>query len=130
MAAGEHHPQLAVLDLGVEKQFVESCGVRGVSGGPLPQNAITDLVAPESIEDLILGDAMDPPRRIVGNTANAPRFHCVQKSGLHHVLGEAKVPPAEDAGQYGHQAARLMAEEMLHERSDRFRLARGHGSIG
>src|SRR5262245_5047950 len=70
---------------------------------------------------------MDPPRRVVGHTPDAPRLQGVQEGGLHHVLDEVEVPPPEDAGQHGHQAPRLMAEEMLHERGDRFRLGRGHG---
>src|SRR5262249_35763698 len=75
------------------------------------------------------GDAVDPARRVVGHPADAPGFQGVQEGGLDHVLDEVEVPPAEDAGQHGHQAARLMAEEVLHERGDRLRLGRGHGRV-
>src|SRR5262249_13999820 len=112
-------------DLRVEEQFVESLLVRGPGGGPPPQDALADLVAPQGVENLVPGDAVDPPRRVVGHAANAPRLQGVQEGRLHHVLDEVEVSPAEEAGQDGHQAARLMAEEMLHERGDRFRYAHG-----
>ena len=61
-----------------------------------------------------------------GIPATPPRLQGVEQSGLDHFLDEVEVPPAEETGQHGHQSPRLAAEEMLHERSDRFRLCRGH----
>src|SRR5262249_61567587 len=58
-----------------------------------------------------------------------PRCKGVEEGCMDHVLDKGEVPPAEEAGQDGHQAPRLMAEEMLHERSNRFPLGRGHGPI-
>src|SRR5262249_44814694 len=78
-------------------------------------------VAPQGIEDLVLGDAVHPARRIVGHAAHAPRLQGVRERGLHHVLDQLEVPPAEDTRQHRHQAARLMAEKVLHQRNDPFR---------
>ena len=56
-----------------------------------------------------------------------PGLQGIHERGLHHVFDKVEVPPAEDAGQYGHEPPRLVAEKMLHERGDRFRFGRGHG---
>src|SRR5262249_3182033 len=61
---------------------------------------------------------MDPRRRIVGHSPDAPCVQCVHQRCLHHVLDEVEVPPAENAGEHGHQPPCLMAEEMLDERGD------------
>src|SRR5262249_36140210 len=119
MTAGEHHPQLAILDLRVEKQLVETCFVRRSSGSKLSQNAAADLVAAQGVDDLVLGAAMHPPRRVVRHPADAPRLQGVHERGLHHVFDEVEIPPTEDARQDRDQSAGLMAEEMLHQRSHR-----------
>jgi hypothetical protein len=77
MAAGEHHSELAVLDFRVEKQIVQTFFIRRPVGGPLPQDALTDLVTTQGIQNLVLGDAVNPPRRIIGHSANAPRLQGV-----------------------------------------------------
>src|SRR5262249_30290617 len=73
-------------------------------------------------------DAMDPRRRTIRNL-NPPGLQGVHQGGLHHVLDKIEVPPAEVPRQHGHQPPRFMAEEMLHKRSHRFRLAGDHGSL-
>src|SRR6516165_11422191 len=118
MAACEDHPELAVLDLAVEKQLVEPLLVHGARGRPPLQGALSDLVAPERIDDLVFGDAVDPGRWIFRYAAQAPRLQGVHKGRLHHVLDEVELLPTENPGQYSNQSPRRMAEEMLHQWSD------------
>src|SRR5262245_34311975 len=121
MAAREHHPQLAVLDLGIEKVLFNPFVLHRASGDPRSQHTFTNLVAPQNIENLVLGNAVHPARRIVGHAAHVPGFQGVQERRLHHVLDELEMPPAEDAHEHGHQAAGRMAEEMFDEWGDGFR---------
>src|SRR5262249_1584271 len=126
MAAGEHHPKLAVLDLRVEKHRVEPLVVGWTREGPSSQNAITDPFASQRIADLVLGDAVHPARWIVRHTADPPRLQGIHERGLHHVLDKLEFLPAEETGKHSDQTPRLVAKKVLHERSDRLLLWPGH----
>src|ERR1700687_4089546 len=103
MAAREDHPQLTVLDLGVEKPVVDALVLRGPSGNPLAHDTAAGFIAPQRINDSVFGDAMNPAGRVVGHAAGTPRLQGLEQRGLHHFLDEIEVPPAEVASQYGYQ---------------------------
>src|SRR5271166_1563486 len=54
MAAGEDHPELAVLDRRVEEQVIDSRARRGAKSGPFQSDATLNLGAPERVENLVL----------------------------------------------------------------------------
>src|SRR6516165_8637788 len=124
MTASEHHPQLAVFDFRIDEQLVETLLSVGPLPGPFFPDSLTNLISPQGVENLVLGDAMDPAGRIIRNL-HAPGLERIQERRLHHIFDELEVPPTEDAREHRYQSARLMAEEMLHKRSNGFSLVWG-----
>src|SRR5262249_34108463 len=53
MAAREHHPQLAVLDLRVDEELVDADLDRRARGGPLLRGPLARPAAPQRVEDLV-----------------------------------------------------------------------------
>ena len=128
MAAGEDHPQLAVFNLRVEKQVVDSRLRRGAYGGQLPQNAADRSCRAAAHRGSCSWRCGGPNRMdCQERRGRLPRLQGVDERGLHHVLDEVEIPPAEDAGQNSHQPPRFMAKKMLDQRSDRLQMARRHG---
>src|SRR5580692_2913046 len=85
VTAGEHHFELAVLDLAVEEKIVELAFAWRWLGGQFFDRPATDLAATQGIEDFVLSDAMKPRGRILGDL-NAPGLERIQERRLHHVL--------------------------------------------
>jgi len=90
-------------------------------GGQFFDRPATDLAATQGIEDFVLSDAMKPRGRILGDL-NAPGLERIQERRLHHVLDQVEVAPAEDTREHRNESRRFVAEKVLHERRNGFRL--------
>ena len=71
MAASKHQPELAIFDFAIDKELIDAAG-SGLPRRPGHGGELADLRAAERVEDAVLGDALDPGARIVGNAPDAP----------------------------------------------------------
>lgn len=78
MAAGEDHSQLAVVYFAVVKKFVDRIGSARPARSPFPGESLPDFIATKRIQDLVLGDSVNPRGRVVGNAACLPRLQGLQ----------------------------------------------------
>ena len=66
MAAGKHHAELAVLDLRIQKEFINT-GLRILAADrPFLARSLSRLLAAQGIEHLVLGDAVNPAAGLSG----------------------------------------------------------------
>ena len=67
MAARKDHAKLAVFDFAFLEQVVEVAFIVRPALSPFAGDALTDFIAPQGIEYLVLGDAMNPARGVLGH---------------------------------------------------------------
>ena len=129
MAAGEDHPELAVFDRRVEKEVVDSFASARADWRPIRASRGAESRCAAASREPCSWRRGEPRPTGCRESRGAPGLQGVEQRGLDHVFDEVEISPAEETSQNGHQSPRLAAEEMLHERSDRFRLCRGHGRL-
>ena len=69
MAAGEDHPELAVVERRVQEEVVDSLARCGAVGGPFLGHPALNLGAPQGVADLVLGHTMHPGRWVFRDAA-------------------------------------------------------------
>ena len=74
-----------------------------------------DLFAAECVDGDVVRDAEEPARAVVGDALVGPRLQRPQHGLLDAFFGEGDVGGAEQPGQAGDHAARLMPEQVLDE---------------
>lgn len=119
MAAGEHHPELIVLEsLGLE-HFVDDGRERPLRveqppelGRERPRGAL----APEDIERRVLRGRHEPRGRVVRHAAELPHRERAAEGVLNDVLRQRQVVDPEDTCERRDHAPRLATEQVLHRR--------------
>jgi hypothetical protein len=98
----EHHAQLAVLNLAIQKEVSE--GLLAIDAPLLVSHelrcqSVRHVPPADDVEGFVSGDAIHPPRRVSGNTLQFPGFQRLKDSGLDHILDQIEVVKPEHSGQ-------------------------------